>query len=117
MLILVIFLDLTTFRELATATFLQEKWSCEICLYEEQSELEFERTEDWAINLTKNLIWLRSEIIPRAWFENKLSQDMTDFRIYDRRRQIATFKKSSPMLILLNLSWTQRYWAKSDRIN
>jgi hypothetical protein len=48
--------------------FPEYKRSCGIRLYGEQSELDFRRTDDWAINSAESWIWFRSEIIPRALF-------------------------------------------------
>jgi hypothetical protein len=57
--------------------FPEYKCSCEIRLYGEQSEIDFGRSGEK--NSVESLIWICSEIIPYAWFENKSSWDLIGF--------------------------------------
>jgi hypothetical protein len=41
--------------------FLEQKCSCGFRLNREQSEIQFGRMDDWAINSAESLIWIRSE--------------------------------------------------------
>jgi hypothetical protein len=99
-----------------TNYFAKYKCSYGFRLYAKQSEREFGRTDDWAINSAESLIWLCSAIIPYAWFKNKLSRDTTGVRIFSRRRQSVIFLKALSMWVW-NSMQTQDIRLSRVRIN